>query len=269
MLDRHIINVNDIDKIKKVSDLKNIFYGDYINGRHIPTNKRIYVIDEFDKILDTIREAPINTAAAAMGVMRANLLNGVMGIDACDSGVISVDSDSDSRGNGSGGGGGGAGGGNDTSQGQDSGKKKRKNENAVAGPVSLMKGKSVVNDADILTIMDGLVETSSRIIICTANDPSKISEAFKRPGRLDEHIEFTKCTRKMICDLLELFYGTKLSDEQRDKLYHSDNSGIEYKFSPAEVNKMCFNNVDTTGDTPNLKNMDEVINKLVSLVGCE
>ena len=269
MLDRHIINVNDIDKIKKVSDLKNIFYGDYINGRHIPTNKRIYVIDEFDKILDNIREAPINTAAAAMGVMRANLLNGVMGIDACDSGVISVDSDSDSRGNGSGGGGGGGSGGNDTSQGQDSGKKKRKNENAVAGPVSLMKGKSVVNDADILTIMDGLVETSSRIIICTANDPSKISEAFKRPGRLDEHIEFTKCTRKMICDLLELFYGTKLSDEQRDKLYHSDNSGIEYKFSPAEVNKMCFNNVDTTGDTPNLKNMDEVINKLVSLVGCE
>ena len=269
MLDRHIINVNDIDKIKKVSDLKNIFYGDYINGRHIPTNKRIYVIDEFDKILDNIREAPINTAAAAMGVMRANLLNGVMGIDACDSGVISVDSDSDSRGNGSGGGGGGGSGGNDTSQGQDSGKKKRKNENAVAGPVSLMKAKSIINDADILTIMDGLVETSSRIIICTANDPSKISEAFKRPGRLDEHIEFTKCTRKMICDLLELFYGTKLSDEQRDKLYHSDNSGIEYKFSPAEVNKMCFNNVDTTGDTPNLKNMDEVINKMVSLVGCE
>lgn len=268
-LDRHIINVNDIDKIKKVSDLKNIFYGDYINGRHIPTNKRIYVIDEFDKILDTIREVPINTAAAAMGVMRANLLNGVLGIDACDSGVISVDSDSDSRANGGSGSGGGAGGGNDTSQGQDSGKKKRKNENAVAGPVSLMKAKSVINDADILTIMDGLVEASSRIIICTANDPSKISEAFKRPGRLDEHIEFTKCTRKMICDLLELFYGTKLSEEQRNKLYHLDNSGIEYKFSPAEVNKMCFNNVDTTGDTPNLKNMDEVIHKLVSLVGCE
>jgi hypothetical protein len=97
---------------------------------------------------------PINTAAAAMGVMRANLLNGVMGIDACDSGVISVDSDSDSRANGGSGSGGGAGGGNDTSQGQDSGKKKRKNENAVAGPVSLMKAKSVINDADILTIMD-------------------------------------------------------------------------------------------------------------------
>jgi SpoVK/Ycf46/Vps4 family AAA+-type ATPase len=280
-LDRHIINVNDIDKIKKVSDLKNIFYGDYINGRHIPTNKRIYVIDEFDKILDTIGEAPMNAAAAAaaaMGVMRANILNGVMGLEACDSGVISIDSDSDSRGNGSavGGGGGGTtdasqsqGQGQGQGQGQDSGKKKRKNENGAIGPMGLMKAKSVINDADILTIMDGLVETSARIIICTANDPSKISEAFKRPGRLDEHIEFTKCTRKMICDLLELFYATKLSDEQRDKLYHSDNSNIEYKFSPAEVNKMCFNNVDTTGDTLNLKNIDQVIDKMISLVGCE
>ena len=265
LLGRHIINVNDIDKIKKVSDLKNIFYGDYINGRHIPTNKRIYVIDEFDKILDTIGGVPMNAAAAAaaaaMGAMRANLLNGVMGIDACDSGVISVDSDSDGRG-------GGGGGGGDTSagQGQDSLKKKRKNENAVAGPASLMKQKSVINDADILTIMDGLVETSSRIIICTANDPTKISEAFKRPGRLDEHIEFTKCTRKMICNLLELFYDTKLSDEQRDKLYHSDNNNIEYKFSPAEVNKMCFNNVDITGDVPNMQNIDEVINKMISCI---
>ena len=69
----------------------------------------------------------------------------------------------------------------------------------------------------------------------------------------------------MICDLLELFYGTKLSEEQRDKLYHSDNNNnnIEYKFSPAEVNKMCFNNVDTTGDTANLKNIDQVIDKMI------
>jgi hypothetical protein len=67
----------------------------------------------------------------------------------------------------------------------------------------------------------------------------------------------------MICDLLELFYGTKLSEEQHDKLYHSDNSGIEYRFSPAEVNKMCFNNVDTTEDTANLKNIDQVIDKMI------
>ena len=289
MLERHIINVNDIDKIKKVSDLKNIFYGDHINGRYIPTHKRLFVIDEFDKILDVISEKPIasitNATAAAMKAMSANLLSGIMGMGmggmggnnadiGGTSGVIVVDSDASSSGskNGDNDGGNGNGNGNGNGSSSDSFKKKKSGDSSgmLHGPANMMKTKSVVNDADILTIMDGLVETSGRIIICTANDPSKISEAFKRPGRLDEHIEFTKCTKEMIVDLLGLFYDTKLSDEQRDKLYQldndNDNNNIEYKFSPAEVNKMCFNNVDITGDIPNMKNIDEVINKMISSI---
>jgi SpoVK/Ycf46/Vps4 family AAA+-type ATPase len=277
MLDRHIVNVNDIDKIKKVSDLKNIFYGDYINGRHIPTHKRIYVIDEFDKILDTISEKPVNANAAAaaavsaMSAMSSNLLNGIMGMDPCN-GVIVVDSDSGS-GNGDGNGNG------DTNNEYSKKRSTKKSDDMnktgqIHGPASIMKQKSVINDADILTIMDGLVETSGRIIICTANDPSKISEVFKRPGRLDEHIEFTKCTIHMISQLLELFYGIPLNESQLDKLNGkkivkcclidttdtnntcdsiNDNRNhdtvisnhIQFKFSPAEINKICFNNLDS------------------------
>ena len=256
-LDRHIVNVNDIDKIKKVSDIKNIFYGDYINGRHIPTHKRLYVIDEFDKILDTISEKPvISNAAAAMNAMSANLLNGIMGMGMgmsgeAGSGVIVVDSDTSSCENGNG----------DGVGGNENGKRKatKKDDDGPAkgkqnGPASsLMKQKSVINDADILTIMDGLVETSGRIIICTANDPSKISEPFKRPGRLDEHIEFTKCTRSMIVQLLELFYCTTLSEEQAAKINNTEND-IQFKYSPAEINKFCFNN---------LTNVDDVINEIM------
>jgi hypothetical protein len=256
-LDRHIVNVNDIDKIKKVSDIKNIFYGDYINGRHIPTHKRLYVIDEFDKILDTISEKPaISNAAAAMNAMSANLLNGIMGMGMgmsgeAGSGVIVVDSDTSSCENGNGNGVGG----------NENGKRKatKKDEDGAIkgkqnGPSqSLMKQKSVINDADILTIMDGLVETSGRIIICTANEPSKISEPFKRPGRLDEHIEFTKCTRSMIVQLLELFYCTTLSEEQVAKINNTEND-IQFKYSPAEINKFCFNN---------LTNVDDVINEIM------
>jgi hypothetical protein len=245
-LDRHIINVNDIEKIKKVSDLKNIFYGDYINGRHIPTHKRLYVIDEFDKILDTISEKPaISNAAAAMNAMSTNLLNGIMGLSMSNdisSGVIVMDSDSSSCENGNGNGNGDAG--------FENGKRKMANkddEGAAKGKQraaasAIAKQKSIINDADILTIMDGLVETSGRIIICTANDPSKISEPFKRPGRLDEHIEFTKCTRKMIIQLLELFYSTKLTTEQEDKINDMENN-LHFKYSPAEINKFCFNNI--------------------------
>jgi SpoVK/Ycf46/Vps4 family AAA+-type ATPase len=283
MLERHIINVNDIDKIKKVSDLKNIFYGDHINGRYIPTHKRLFVIDEFDKILDAISEKPIaSVAMSAMSAMSANLLNGIMGINigggggggsgtGSNNGVIVVDSDASSceTGNGKG------------DANNEHGKKKttKRNEDGGkhCGVSSIMKPKTVINDADILTIMDGLVETSGRIIICTANDPSKISEAFKRPGRLDEHIEFTKCTKDMIVELLGLFYGTTMNNEQLDKLKNTstkhsvdvvdtaaknnvsigesdvdddvgDDVGISYKYSPAEINKICFNNLDSIDD---------------------
>ena len=257
MLDRHIVNVNDIDKIKKVSDIKNIFYGDYINGRHIPTHKRLYVIDEFDKILDTISEKPaISNAAAAMNAMSTNLLNGIMGLSMSNdisSGVIVMDSDSSSCENGNGNGNGDAvfeNGKRKMANKDDEGAAKGKQRAAAS---AIAKQKSVINDADILTIMDGLVETSGRIIICTANDPSKISEPFKRPGRLDEHIEFTKCTRKMIIQLLELFYSTKLTTEQEDKINDMENN-LHLKYSPAEINKFCFNNIS---------NMDALITEIL------
>ena len=114
-------------------------------------------------------------------------------------------------------------------------KKRRKgsgdgaNTNANMMAAANMRPKYSFNDADMLTIMDGLVETSGRIIICTANDPSKIGETFKRPGRLDEHIEFTKCTKLMMTQLLELFYDTKLEEELLEKISNAE-SKIEYKY---------------------------------------
>ena len=270
LLQRHIVNINDIDKIKKVTDLKNIFYGDYINGQYIPTNKRIYVIDEFDKILDNITAKKINNqnatanaaAASAMAAFNMQMLGlggvggiGSMGIaddDIVLSKVIAVDSDTSSNE--------GAGG----SGGDENGKKRRKGSgDGVGGPnananlnlagAANMKPKYSFNDADMLTIMDGLVETSGRIIICTANDPSKISETFKRPGRLDEHIEFTKCTQQMMIQLLELFYDTKLGSELLEKIVNAG-SRIEYKYSPAEINKICFHNIDNIGGA-----VDEIV----------
>ena len=267
LLQRHIVNINDIEKIKKVTDLKNIFYGDYINGQYVPTNKRIYVIDEFDKILDSISVKKINNqtanvnAASALAALNMNMqlmgMSGIGGIGGVDddvvlSKVIAVDSDTSS----SDGGGGGINGGDE------GGKKKRKGSGDGSGAgtggvnsnlnlaAASMKPKYSFNDADMLTIMDGLVETSGRIIICTANDPSKINDTFKRPGRLDEHIEFTKCTKLMMTQLLELFYDTKLKEELLEKISNAE-SKIEYKYSPAEINKICFNNVNSLEDAVN------------------
>jgi hypothetical protein len=261
LLERHIVNVNDIEKIKKVTDLKNIFYGDYINGQYIPTNKRIYVIDEFDKILDSIsvkkisnQNANANAAAASalaalnMQMMGMGMGMGMGGMGGVDddivlSKVIAVDSDTSSN-EGVGGVGGGDENGKKRSKGSgDGGGVGGPNANLNLAGAANMKPKYSFNDADMLTIMDGLVETSGRIIICTANDPSKISETFKRPGRLDEHIEFTKCTQQMMIQLLELFYDTKLGNELLEKITNAG-SRIEYKYSPAEINKICFHNIE-------------------------
>ena len=272
LLERHIVNVNDIDKIKKVTDLKNIFYGDYINGQYIPTNKRIYVIDEFDKILDNISAKKVSNqnananAAAASALAALNMqmmgLGGVGGIggmggvddDIVLSKVIAVDSDTSSNeGSGSRSGGGSGGGGDDYGKKRSKGSGDGANANLNLAGAANMKPKYSFNDADMLTIMDGLVETSGRIIICTANDPSKISETFKRPGRLDEHIEFTKCTQQMMIQLLELFYDTKLGNELLEKITNAG-SKIEYKYSPAEINKICFHNIENIGGA-----VDEIV----------
>jgi SpoVK/Ycf46/Vps4 family AAA+-type ATPase len=258
LLERHIVNINDIEKIKKVTDLKNIFYGDYINGQYVPTNKRIYVIDEFDKILDSITAKKINNAnananAAAASAMAAfNMqmlgLGGVGGVGGVEddivlSKVIAVDSDTSGSDSGNGATGGIDEGGKKRRKGSGDGSNTNTNTNANLMASANARPKYSFNDADMLTIMDGLVETSGRIIICTANDPSKIGETFKRPGRLDEHIEFTKCTQEMMIQLLELFYDTKLGDEQVEKMTNAEGK-IEYKYSPAEINKICFHNID-------------------------
>lgn len=197
-------------------------------------------------------------AASAMAAFNMQMmgLGGIGGVedDIVLSKVIAVDSDTSSN-EGGGGGGSGSSGGSD-----ESGKKRRKgsgdggpNGNANANLITAAanaRPKYSFNDADMLTIMDGLVETSGRIIICTANDPSKIGETFKRPGRLDEHIEFTKCTQVMTIQLLELFYDTKLSSELLEKITNAG-SKIEYKYSPAEINKICFHNIDKVEDAVN------------------
>jgi hypothetical protein len=171
--------------------------------------------------------------------------------------VIAVDSDTSSNegsGSGSGNGGGGDENGKKRSKGSgDGGGVGGPNANLNLAGAANMKPKYSFNDADMLTIMDGLVETSGRIIICTANDPSKISETFKRPGRLDEHIEFTKCTQQMMIQLLELFYDTKLGNELLEKIVNAG-SRIEYKYSPAEINKICFHNIENIGGA-----VDEIV----------
>jgi len=138
--------------------------------------------------------------------------------------------------------GGGAGGGNGLATTDSNG---RFGLNSISGCAN----RSATNDltkGQILSIMDGIIESKGRFIICTANDTSKIDPTFKRPGRMDEFIHFTKCDALMIHQLMDLFYDGTVDEERvRSKEELERFKTAELKLSPTELNKICFNHVSS------------------------
>ena len=197
--------------IKSISELEDIFYGNYINGKYIPTNKRIFLIDEIDKFFEALslkEEKEKNMAAAATENSNSNPNNIV---------IVSKDGLTGDEGN--------------------KFKKTASCSTASTASNGLTRGQ-------ILSIMDGILESRGRFIICTANDTSKIDDTFKRPGRMDEIVHFSKCDALMINQLVDLFYNgyvEELYTEEQIRRYKH----VENVFSPSDVNKVCFNNINS------------------------
>ena len=219
---RHIVDV-DLNGIKDVCELENIFNGTHINGKYIPSNKRIFMIDEIDKFFELLddreQKERMRLAAAATNKETTN------------SSIVIVKEGS----------GGGVNGSTENRFGS--------NLASTAAAISGCANKTSMNDltkGQILSIMDGIIEAKGRFIICTANDTSKIDPVFKRPGRMDEFIHFTKCDALMIHQLMDLFYdGTVDEKRVRSKEDLERFQGVEFKLSPSELNKICFNNISS------------------------
>ena len=221
---RHVVDV-DLNGIKDVSELENIFNGTHINGKYIPSNKRIFMIDEIDKFFELLddREQKEKMRLAAANKETTN-----------SSIVIVKDGIS-------------GGGGSGTTE-----NRFGSNLASTAAAISGCANKTSMNDltkGQILSIMDGIIEAKGRFIICTANDTSKIDPTFKRPGRMDEFIHFTKCDALMIHQLMDLFYDGTVDEKRtysKEELVRFQ--GTEFKLSPSELNKICFNNVSSRED---------------------
>ena len=218
---RHIVDV-DLNGIKDVCELENIFNGTHINGKYIPSNKRIFMIDEIDKffeLLDDREQKEKMRLAAAASKETAN------------SSIVIVKEGSN----------GGSSGSTENRIGS--------NLASTAAAISGCANKISMNDltkGQILSIMDGIIEAKGRFIICTANDTSKIDPTVKRPGRMDEFIHFTKCDALMIHQLMDLFYDGVVDENRvRSKEELERFRGVEFKLSPSELNKICFNNISS------------------------
>lgn len=90
----------------------------------------------------------------------------------------------------------------------------------------------------LLNLLDGVLETPGRIVIMTSNFPEILDKALIRPGRIDIISEFKKCSNNTIIEMLEFFYDTKLTMEQRDCILQLHARII----TPAELSKVMFEN---------------------------
>lgn len=85
--------------------------------------------------------------------------------------------------------------------------------------------------ADLLEILDGIVEMPGRMIIMTSNHPEKLDEALLRPGRIDKVIEFKKMTRKDIDKMYHLWFDKHIPTEVYEEVK-------DYKFSQADIGNL-------------------------------
>ena len=86
----------------------------------------------------------------------------------------------------------------------------------------------------LLNLLDGTLEANGRILIITTNFPERIDKALIRPGRVDMIVNFKKCNREILQEMVDSFYET----------HHTlpEDATLDYKWSPAEVNQILFRN---------------------------
>ena len=116
------------------------------------------------------------------------------------------------------------------------------NQDLKPSPTYTLKPEDKINLSCFLNVLDGIIELHGVMIIMTTNYPDKIDAALIRPGRFDFKHEFKKATKQIIVEMLTFRYG--LTDESVIKTMSSRLKVNNDVFSPAEIQSICFKNVN-------------------------
>jgi len=99
--------------------------------------------------------------------------------------------------------------------------------------------KEPIDLAFLLNLLDGTLEASGRVMIITSNFPERIDKALIRPGRIDMIVQFKKCSRKILREIICGFYDLETVDHP---LFEKED--VDGRWSPAEVNQVLFRNFE-------------------------
>jgi hypothetical protein len=199
---RHIV-VIPIKKIRSMDALKAIFLNPNINDVFVPNKKRLYVIEDIDcgqwKNVVMSREF-LSASATATSTPTPSLHTSTHIENVVESAVEKVLLSASANAT------------------------KPKNKPTVEEELDL-------NLADLLDILDGVVENPDRMIVATTNHPEVLDPALLRPGRFDKVIEFKKMRR---CDIQKM-YALWFSEEMPPDLLEPI---ADYQYSQAEIGIM-------------------------------
>ena len=99
---------------------------------------------------------------------------------------------------------------------------------------NLRKTKNINNLNNLLNIIDGLNESSDRIIIITSNHPEKLDKALIRSGRIDLKVHFKKSSSTDIMYILNHYW-----DKEENDNTVSIPTNWSYMISPADIVNDC------------------------------
>jgi hypothetical protein len=71
---------------------------------------------------------------------------------------------------------------------------------------------------DLLNLIDGIYETSGRVLVITSNFYDKLDSALVRPGRIDITLRLDNASRHCIGEMYTKYYGKTLDDETLQKI---------------------------------------------------
>jgi SpoVK/Ycf46/Vps4 family AAA+-type ATPase len=104
---------------------------------------------------------------------------------------------------------------------------------------------------EILTVLDGTMETPGRLVIMTSNHPELLDEALIRPGRIDVMVKFDKASAHTISQMFQAFYDTEMSRQQIEAL-------PDKELTPAEVGQVLFKHFDDTDSSRVISVMEDL-----------
>jgi len=86
---------------------------------------------------------------------------------------------------------------------------------------------------EILTVLDGTLESPGRIVIMTSNRPEILDKALVRPGRIDVSVKFGYAKKKLIVEMYQCFFGTQFPLSLTENL-------PDEKLTAAEIGQVLF-----------------------------